>query len=208
MNFEVIKKDARTAAIYEYNRGVGRKFYIKTFGCQQNEADSEKIAGILLSLGYAEAAEAESADLIILNTCSVRAHAEDKAFSTLGAFRALKRKREELIVGVVGCMGANSVAVDKLKRDFHYVSFTLGAGAMHKLPEALYSVIFEGKRFFIPPKERESIVEGIPTRRSSAKSAFVSIMYGCDNFCSYCIVPYTRGRERSRQSEEIIKECR
>ncbi len=204
---EIIDENA-TSAIRAYTAGGGKSACVKTFGCQQNEADSEKALGILKSLGFSITDSYESCDLIILNTCAVRAHAEEKVLSLLGNFKALKRKNPELIIGVMGCMGAVLGTVNKLKRDFHYVSFTLGAGAMHKLPELLCDVIKDGKRRFIIPDEREKIVEGIPVLRQSKSTAYVSIMYGCNNFCSYCIVPYTRGRERSRESAHILEECK
>ena len=207
-NYKSISDAPSYTALRAYILPKGRLAYVKTFGCQQNEADSERIVGILLDLGFRMTEDASCADLIILNTCSVRAHAEDKVFSTLGGFKEYRRKNPELIIGVVGCMGANSAAVDKLRRDFHYVSFTLGAGVMHKLPEVLYGIISGGGRKFVEPDPRENIVEGIPVKRVSDKTAYVSIMYGCNNFCSYCIVPYTRGRERSRCSADIIAECR
>ena len=207
LNYSEIIPDECYRGISAYTAG-GKLAFVKTFGCQQNEADSEKISGILTSLGYTLTDSSEGADLIIFNTCAVRAHAEEKVLSLLGGLKAQKRKNPSLIIGVVGCMGAVPRTVDILKRDFHYVSFTLGAGAMHRLPELLLSIIKDGKRRFIIPEEREKIVEGIPTKRTQNACAYVSIMYGCNNFCSYCIVPYTRGRERSRDSAEIIAECK
>lgn len=204
---EIIDEKCRSA-ILEYTASGRKSAFIKTFGCQQNEADSEKALGILKSLGYSIADSYENADLIIFNTCAVRAHAEEKVLSLLGELKAKKRKNPELIIGIMGCMGAVPRTVELLKRDFHYVSFTLGAGAMHRLPEILFGIIKDGKRRFIIPDECEKIVEGIPEYRKSKASAYVSIMYGCNNFCSYCIVPYTRGRERSRRSECIIEECK
>ena len=194
--------------VKEYNEGRRALAYVRTFGCQQNEADSERIRGILSALGYEMADDYHGSDLIILNTCAVRELAEEKVFSLLGNFRAEKRKNPELIVGVVGCMGAIKECVDRLKRSFHFLSFTLGAGVMHKLPAVIRGVISEGGRIFVPSGERECVVEGIPIIRSEGHRAFVSIMYGCNNFCSYCIVPYTRGRERSRAAHRIISECR
>ena len=207
-NYDEIIDRNSSEIIRAYTSGGNKTACIKTFGCQQNEADSEKIAGILTSLGFGITDSAEGASLIILNTCAVRAHAEEKVLSLLGSFKAQKRKNPELIIGVVGCMGAISKTVEMLKRDFHYVSFTMGAGVMHKLPEVLSAVIADGARRFLLPNEREKTVEGMPTVRAAQRTAYVSIMYGCNNFCSYCIVPYTRGRERSRESRYIIEECR
>ena len=206
--YDSLRSEEYYGYLRSYNRQRERFAYIKTFGCQQNEADSEKISGILLDIGYKITESPERADLIILNTCSVRSHAEEKVFSLLGGYKEYKKQNPELIIGVVGCMGANSAARDMIKKSFHYVNFTLGAGVMHKLPELLYTVITTGKRRFLQPNERECIVEKIPTERTFGRTKYVSVMYGCDNFCSYCIVPYTRGRERSRESLDIINECR
>ena len=180
------------------------KAYILTFGCQQNEADSEKIAGILEYIGYLPADDEAHADVIIVNTCAIREHAEMKVYSLLGTYKAIKAKNPELIVGVVGCMAAEAHNIEKLKRDFHFVTFTLEPGEFHKIPRLIYDKLEDGKRSFIAPLSAHDVHEGIPTVRRSAYRAWVSIMYGCNNFCSYCIVPYVRGRERSRDSENIL----
>ena len=184
-----------------------KKVYITTFGCQQNEADSEKLLGMAISMGYSPTDAPESADLIILNTCAIRKHAEEKALSLLGRFKAIKAKKSGLIVGVCGCMAAEEHIVNMLKNDFHYVSFTLEPGMITKLPLLVFKSLDENKRSFIYGEDSKDITEGIPTVRSLKYKAWVSIMYGCNNFCSYCIVPYVRGRERSRDSDEIIREC-
>ena len=188
--------------------GSGKRYFIRTFGCQQNEADSEKIAGILEYIGYLPAQDAESADVIIINTCAIREHAEMKVYSLLGTYKAIKAKNPELIVGVVGCMAAEEHNIERLKKDFHFVTFTLEPGEFHKIPELIYERLSDGKRSFVKPLDIHEVHEGIPTVRRSSYRAWVSIMYGCNNFCSYCIVPYVRGRERSRKSEHIIAECR
>ena len=188
--------------------GSGKRYFIRTFGCQQNEADSEKMAGILECIGYLPAEDEQSADVIIVNTCAIREHAEMKVYSLLGTYKAIKAKNPELIVGVVGCMAAEAHNIEKLKRDFHFVTFTLEPGEFHKIPELIYERISEGKRSFIAPLSTHTVHEGLPTARRSAYRAWVSIMYGCNNFCSYCIVPYVRGRERSRESANILAECR
>ena len=186
----------------------GKKVHIVTFGCQQNEADSEKIMGIALSMGYAKTDIPEDADLIILNTCAIRKHAEEKALSLLGRFKAIKKKNPELIVGVCGCMAAEEQIKNMLKTDFHYVTFTLEPNMIMKLPLLVFKAITDNKRSFVYGEDVGDITEGMPTIRTSGHKAWVSIMYGCNNFCSYCIVPYVRGRERSRDSDNIIKECR
>ncbi|MBQ8880424.1 MAG: tRNA (N6-isopentenyl adenosine(37)-C2)-methylthiotransferase MiaB [Clostridia bacterium] len=185
-----------------------RRYFVFTFGCQQNEADSEKLRGMAEEMGYARAESADEADIIVVNTCAIREHAEMKVLSLLGSFKAYKKLRPELIVGVCGCMSAEPHMAEKLKRDFHYVSFTLEPGMIHRFPELVYHSLVDRRRSFVFGEDGWDIVEGLPTVRTSSHRAWVSIMYGCNNFCSYCIVPYVRGRERSRPSEAIIEECR
>ena len=196
------------ASVRRINDGRERKAYVMTFGCQQNEADSERVRGMAREMGYTPTDTYRGADLIIVNTCAIREHAEMKALSMLGNFKAEKARNPELIIGVIGCMSAEAHKVELLKTRFHYVSFTLEPNALHKLPLVLLEYLESSKRSFIYGDKKGEIVEGLPCERRSSHSAWVSIMYGCNNFCSYCIVPYTRGRERSRDSAEIINECR
>ena len=182
--------------------------YVMTFGCQQNEADSEKLRGMLCDLGYILTDDYKSADIILVNTCAIREHAEMKALSMLGNFREVKRNNPDLIVGVVGCMAAEPGVANKLKTDFHYVTFTLEPNMLYRLPDVILKYLTESKRSFIFGEDKGDTVEGIPTVRKSGNRAWVSIMYGCNNFCSYCIVPYVRGRERSRSAKDVIDECR
>ncbi len=179
-----------------------------TFGCQQNEADSERVRGIAMDMGYRITDIPDEADLIIVNTCAIREHAEMKVLSSLGAYKALKKKNENLIVGVIGCMAAESHIVEQLKTKFHYVTFTIEPNMLHTIPMVVYRALTEKKRTFIIGKDEGKISEGLPCMRQHKHKAWVSIMYGCNNFCSYCIVPYTRGRERSRASDDILAECR
>lgn len=196
------------ARVRELNNGRERIAYVLTFGCQQNESDSERMRGIAEEMGYTVANTHVGADLIIVNTCAIREHAEMKALSMLGNFKEEKRKNPELIIGVVGCMAAEEHVVDMLKQKFHYVTFTLEPNMIHKLPDAVLAKLECGKRTFILNEDVGDIAEGLPCKRTQAHRAWVSIMYGCNNFCSYCIVPYTRGRERSRDSADILKECK
>ena len=182
--------------------------HVITFGCQQNERDSETILGLLSEMGYDPTDSPDNADIIIINTCAIREHAEVKALSLLGRFKALKKRHPDLLVGVVGCMAAESHRAEMLKKDFHYVSFTAEPNMLHKIPELVYKKLEDGKRSFIFGKDEGDIYEDAPSVRRDRHRAWVSIMYGCNNFCSYCIVPYVRGRERSRRSEDILKECR
>ena len=182
--------------------------YVFTFGCQQNEADSEKIRGLAEKMGYKIVDKFENAHLIILNTCAIRDHAEAKALSMLGNFKRRKREVEDVIIGVMGCMAAEPHVCEMLKNDFHYVDFTIEPNMIHSLPYMVYSAFYEGKRRFVIGEDDGSVIEGLPIRREQKRTALVSIMYGCNNFCTYCIVPYVRGRERSRSSDEIIAECK
>ena len=191
----IIKSDPHYAAIL-------------TFGCQQNEADSEVVKGIVSDAGYILTDNTDIADLIIVNTCTIREHAQMKALSTIGRFKALKKKKPDLVIGVIGCMAAEPVAADMLKTDFHYVSFTLQPGMYAKIPELILKNLELNKRSFILGITEPDIEEGIAPVRSAGHKAWVSIMYGCNNFCSYCIVPYVRGRERSRASAAVIAECK
>lgn len=195
-------------AVNRLNYGKNKRVYVFTFGCQQNEADSEKILGISEAMGYKSTDTPEDADLIILNTCAIRQHAEEKALSMLGRFKALKRRNNELIVGVCGCMAAETHIKELLKNDFHYVTFTLEPNMLYEIPRLVHRAIDEGKRSFVIGTDTGDISEGIPITRRYGHKAWVSIMYGCNNFCSYCIVPYVRGRERSRSAEDVLKECR
>lgn len=188
--------------------GKDKKAFVHTFGCQQNEADSEKIRGILKSLGFIAAESFDDADIIVVNTCAIREHAEAKALSLLGRLKGLKASNPELIIGVAGCMAAEPHVVKMLKGNFKYVSFTVEPNMLHRIPELVYNSIVENQRSFIFSMDSGDIVEGIDAVRTSDHRAWVSIMYGCNNFCSYCIVPYVRGRERSRKKEDILSECR
>ena len=184
------------------------KAHVMTFGCQQNEADSEKVRGMLIDMGYIISDDYTECDVIIVNTCAIREHAEMKALSMLGNFRAVKRKNQTLMVGVIGCMAAEPTVVNKLKTDFHYVTFTIEPNMLHTLPSLILKNLENKKRSFVLGEDMGDIVEGAPIFRGSKSKAWVSIMYGCNNFCSYCIVPYVRGRERSRDSKVILDECR
>ncbi len=207
-NEKIFKTEEYISRIKEHNLGKSPLIYIHTFGCQQNEADSEKILGMAERMGYRETDNPEKSDLIILNTCAVRHLAEDKALSMLGGFKALKRAKPELVIGVVGCMAAEKNIVKRLKQDFRYVDFTMEPSRLHELSELIYYALTERKRDFRLGTEDFSVVEGMPISAKTPYRGMVSVMYGCNNFCSYCIVPYTRGRERSRLSADILSECR
>ena len=186
----------------------GLKAYVLTFGCQQNESDSEYVRGILADLGYSITENDEEADIIIVNTCAIRELAEKKVLSLLGRYKPMKKVKPSLIIGVIGCVAAEAHVVERLRRDFHYVTFTLMPNRLFELPRLIYNYLECEERTFLLDNEENHVVEQLPRVRKEELRAWVSIMYGCNNFCSYCIVPYTRGREHSRDSAEIIKECK
>ena len=179
-----------------------------TLGCQQNEADSEKLRAMARDMGYTLTNDPMTADLIVVNTCAIREHAELKALSTVGNFKVLKKTKPDLIVGVCGCMAAEPHRAEQIKKSYHHVSFTLEPNLIHRFPELVHKALLEKKRTFIFGEDKGELAEGLGSVRESGHKAWVSIMYGCNNFCSYCIVPYVRGRERSRRSEDVINECR
>lgn len=199
---------ARRTAEAQKKPGV----YIKTFGCQQNEADSERLCGIAEAMGYVNVGAPEEAELIIFNTCAVREHAELKALSLTGQLKHIKAQNPELIICVCGCMTAQDHRMGDLKNKYPYVDLIFGATSPQKFPEYLLNTIRRRedahesrKRLFFPDSDA-LITEGLPVRRESSYKAWVSIMYGCNNFCTYCVVPYVRGRERSRRHEDILAE--
>lgn len=185
--------------------GYRRRAFVLTFGCQQNEADSEKLAGMAREMGYDLTDVPEDADLILVNTCAIREHAEQKALSIVGQYKHLKAKKPELLIGVCGCMVTQEHRSEDIKRRYPYVDFTFGTARLHTLPRLICEKLEKGKRIFYPVGE-DTVAEGVPIVRASSYRAWVSIMYGCNNFCSYCIVPYVRGRERSREMGEIVRE--
>lgn len=195
-------------ALKNMNSGLDYSACVVTYGCQQNEADSEKIAGMLHASGYSIVKEPALADVIIVNTCAVREHAEERALSITGGYKHLKIARPHLKIGICGCMVSKSDMSDKIKKSYPYVDFVFGTEKLSHLPEILYRSYENKKRIFVPNDGETQIAEGLPVIRESTFRAWVSIMYGCNNFCTYCIVPYVRGRERSRRPEMIIEEVR
>ncbi len=193
-----------------YARACGerRRAFVLTFGCQQNEADSEKIAGLCEAMGYEIVDSPEAADLIMVNTCAIREHAEQKALSIVGQYKHLKAKKASLVIGVCGCMVVQEHRQNDIKHRYPYVDFIFGTSSLHRFPQLLCEKIEKGKRIFCPEEKEYLVAEEQPIRRESTYRAWVSVMYGCNNFCSYCIVPYVRGRERSREKAEIVREVR
>lgn len=185
-----------------------KKYFIITYGCQMNLHESEKIAGILTSLGYNEASSENESDIIVFNTCCIRENAEDRAEGNIGALKALKKKNKNLIIAVGGCMTQQKGFAEKFHEKFPFVDIIFGTHNLEKFKDLLIKKLSQ-KKSLIAIDERESeIIEGTPKTRSSYPNAWVNIMYGCNNFCTYCIVPYVRGRERSRKPEDIVAECK
>ena len=182
--------------------------YVETYGCQQNEADSEKIRGLLVQSGYTIGNEAEGADVVVMNTCAIREHAEQRVFGNLGALVHTKRRHPGQKVFLCGCMAGEQIVSNRIKNSYHHVDGVFSTHHLWQFAEILYNVLTKGKRQFYVADEAGSIAEGLPQVRDNKLKAWVSIMYGCNNFCTYCIVPYVRGRERSRKPEDILAECR
>lgn len=184
------------------------KACVNTFGCQQNVSDSEHYKGMLEAMGYTITEDDTDADFVLFNTCAVREHAEDRVFGNIGTMKALKKSRQNMIVAVSGCMPQQQIVTDKIKKSYPYVDLVLGTQVMHKLPELLYKRLNGSPRIFDISLDEKEIVEGIPVHRDKTVKGWLPIMYGCNNFCTYCIVPYVRGRERSRASEQILNEAK
>lgn len=189
-------------------RATGEKpvAYVRTYGCQQNVADGEKIKGMLSEMGFIFTENKDEADFILFNTCAIREHAEDRVFGNVGALKNLKRKKPSLIIALCGCMMEQEHVAEKIKKSFPFVNIVFGTHVIHKFPEIVHTNIVDSKRVFIRGHEQKEIVEGLPIQRDGSLRAWLTIMYGCDNFCTYCVVPHVRGREKSRKPEEILKE--
>ena len=192
---------------YWHAQGRTPLAYVETYGCQQNEADSEKIRGVLSESGYAITDTAEGADVVVMNTCAIREHAEQRVFGNLGALTHTKRRHPEQKIFLCGCMAGQDHVVERIKKSFPHVNGVFSTHHLWQFPEILDRVLTSRKRVYFVEDEPGSIAEGMPQQRDNNLKAWVSIMYGCNNFCTYCIVPYVRGRERSRQSADILAEC-
>ena len=184
------------------------KAFVHTYGCQGNLSDSERMKGLLFEMGYRFTDNNEEADLILFNTCAIREHAEDRVFGNVGRLKALKEKNKDLIIGLCGCMVQQEHIKDKIKKSYSFVNLLFGTHVSYKLPEYIYSILTRGQKVFDIESNLNKIAEDLPIYRDGSFKAWIPIMYGCDNFCSYCIVPYVRGRERSRSSEDILKEAK
>ncbi len=182
--------------------------FVHTYGCQGNVADGERISGLLEAMGFGFTQDVNEADLVLYNTCAVREHAEDRVFGNVGALKHLKRRYPDTIICLCGCMVQQEKVAERIRNSFPYVSLVFGTHVIHRLPELLYSYLVRGRRVFELSQEDATIHEDIPVYRDRGIRAWLPVMYGCNNFCTYCIVPYVRGRERSRQPEMIEQEFR
>lgn len=188
--------------------GVGRNYYLRTYGCQANERDGETIAGILEALQFTQVDTPEQADFILLNTCAVRKNAEDKVLGELGSLKRLRKNNPDLLFGMCGCMAQEEEIVNTLLEKYPHVDLIFGTHNIHRLPELLYQAMMSREKTIEVFSKEGEIIENLPVKRFGTHKAWVNIMYGCDKFCTYCIVPYTRGKERSRSMEDILEEIR
>ena len=201
--YKTVNYDIDSKSINKYK---GKSFYLKTYGCQMNERDSETLVAMLKQLGFREETDYKKADVLLLNTCSIRENAHNKAFGMLGRFKHLKESRPEIIVGLCGCMAQEVSVCEELLKNYKFVNLVFGTHNLDRLPELLDKAISTNERQIEVYSREKDLVEDLPVIRSNKYKAYVNIIYGCDKFCTYCIVPYTRGRERSRKKEDILKE--
>ena len=198
---EVYKIDSSLRPI-----GKNKTYYIKTYGCQMNEHDTEVVKALLESIGFSEVDDYLEADLVMLNTCSIRENAHNKAFGMLGRFKHLKETKRDLIIGICGCMAQEEGVIDKILKNYRWVNFVIGTHNIHRLPMIINESLVNDKQEIEVFSKEGNIVEDMPVKRDNKFRAFVNIIYGCDKFCTYCIVPMTRGKERSRDPEDIVNE--
>ena len=190
------------------NIGIDKKYFLRTYGCQMNVHDSENIKGELEELGYTEIDNYEDADLIIINTCAIRENAHNKVFGFLGRLKHLKKQKPNILVGLCGCMAQEEAVVNEIIDKYQWLDFVFGTHNIHELPQILKQHLDLKQLIVEVPSNEGNIYENIPVKRDHPFKAWVNIMYGCDKFCTYCIVPYTRGKQRSRRPEDIINEVK
>lgn len=197
---ELLREDAQGAA--------PPRAFVRTYGCQQNVADSERIRGLLAEMGYALTDGAEDADFVLFNTCAVREHAEQRVFGNVGALKPVKEQRPSLRIGLCGCMMQEEHVAQKIRASYPYVDLVFGTHAIYRLPELVFRMLTDHGRVFETRENDSDIAEGLPLRRGDGVRGWLPVMYGCNNFCSYCVVPYVRGRERSRAPEAVLGDMR
>lgn len=201
-NYKYVKDESLT------NLGLGKKYYIKTYGCQMNEHDSENIKALLEEMSFTEVCDIDHADVILLNTCAIRENAHNKVFGFLGRVKHLKETKKDIITGICGCMAQEENVVNEIKDKYKWVDLVFGTHNIQNLPNLLANIITSQKQQIEVFSIEGDIIENMPVKRDSKYKAWVNIMYGCDKFCTYCIVPYTRGKQRSRNPEDIINEVK
>ena len=199
-SFELIEKENLK------NLGLNKKYFVKTYGCQMNEHDSENIKAILEQMSYTETDDMDNADLILLNTCAIRENAHNKVFGMIGRIKNLKEKNPNLIAGICGCMAQEEVVVNEILEKYNFLDIIFGTHNIHNLPNILYTAVNKKDLEVEVLSIEGEVIENIPVKRDSKYKAWVNIMYGCDKFCTYCIVPYTRGKQRSREHQYILDE--
>ena len=207
------KRNQNDIKYVKYNKefdkfGSGKKFFVRTYGCQMNEHDSEKIKGMLKSVDFSEGTSVDDADIVILNTCAIRENAHDKVFGFLGVLKHLKQSKPDLLIGLCGCMAQEEVVVNDILNKYKYVDFVCGTHNLDNMLSIIKNKIDTDKRQIEVLSYEGDVVEGVPVVRDSKYSAWIDIIYGCDKFCTYCIVPYTRGTQRSRKHEDIVEEVK
>ena len=208
-NFSKVEKEYYYIDDNVLNIGLNKTYHVKTYGCQMNEHDTENIKAMLEQIGFTEANDSEKADLIILNTCSIRENAHNKAFGMLGRLKHQKETfNKNLMIGICGCMAQEEKVVKDIIKKYKYVNFVFGTHNIHRLPYILDEAYKTKKQVVEVYSKEGNITEGIPVKRANKYKAYVNIMYGCDKFCTYCIVPYTRGKQRSRNKEDILSEVK
>lgn len=206
MDFIRFERNEAAAREIEHHYGRAPRLFLHSYGCQQNVNDGEKIRGVLQDIGFVSCSSPEDADLVVFNTCAIREHAEDRVFGNIGALKPIKEQNPGLMIAVCGCMTQQETIVEKFRKSYPYVDIVLGTNAIDEFPQKILEKLGRKKRILTSPVERTDIVEGMPVARGCTFRAWLPIMYGCDNFCSYCIVPYVRGRERSRRNADILAE--
>lgn len=188
--------------------GKAPKAFVHTYGCQGNVSDGERLQGMLQQIGYTFTDDVKKADLVLYNTCAIREHAEDRIYGNVGALKQYKKSNPNLIIALCGCMMQQERVAEKIKKSYPFVDLLFGTHVSYKLPEFIYKCLSSGKRVFDITDSDGNIVEGLPIKRDGTFKAWVPVMYGCNNFCSYCIVPYVRGRERSRDFDAVMNEVK
>ncbi len=206
MNETLLQQQIYTDKVKNFTLGQQKTYKIQTFGCQMNENDSEKIAGLFEEMGYLESSDNAIPDIVLFNTCCVRENAEQKVFGHLGVLKKQKEQKSDMVIILSGCMMQQAGTLDQIKKSYRHADIVYGTNKSHLLPLYLYTYLSTGDKQFFTEETGQEIIEGLPIKRESSIKAYVPIMFGCNNYCSYCVVPYVRGRERSRSTHDIINE--